>query len=549
MSVLLVDTVAPPAPPVGLTATVSGQQVTLAWRDAQNLISNPSFEVDTAGWGNVGLTRMERLTGAGSYPFSGVANLFTENTVGGDNYAVWTLPAGAVLDSLKGKTMTLSAYVHKVGGWSNAGGPPAGSDRSLMLSAGAGGFVDAQQSAVPFDALTRVSVTMTVPTTATVLEARLYNGGIGHIHWDAVMLHEGSTPLAYDAISYSAYRDGVQIYAGTATGYVDAPLIGTWVYTVSATNDGGESARSTPVTASVTLGIVIAASASVPGLNATHIWYPAGGGPSVVINPAPAGVLPRTRLTGEIAGWGNPPPGDDRRTVPVGRVLAERQLRSGRHGKTLTYQGVVEARTDLELRNVTGALSRAFGDPNMGEGRMLVEPWDGRPSVEYYARVTGYDCPEATPSRSALGRASRGAERGFTLQVHLSRGRMFSTTQSLVSAVANQTDLALTVGGNAPTEPIFTLQNGIAATDDLMELQGFLRLGFLLLPDANGLQINFATRTIRNAAGTVERRGYLDRADASWWSNGNVGLNPGARTVKRKAGRGSWTIQWQDAWW
>lgn len=288
--------------------------------------------------------------------------------------------------------------------------------------------------------------------------------------------------------------------------------------------------------------------AAVPGLNAQHTWYPAGGGPAVVLNPPPAGTLPRVRLAGEIAGWGNPPAGDDRRTTPVGRVLAERPLRSGRHGKTLTYQGVVEASSDLELRNATGALSRAFGDANMGEGRMVVAPWDGRPPVEYTARVTGYDCPEALPAMAALGRRSRGSERSFTLQVHLSRGRMFATAQRQVDAAAGVTDLAVDVGGNAPTEPIITLRNDVAATDLVTHLALNRSLGFLLLPDANGLGIDFATRTIFSINGN-ERRGYLDRANASWWSGGTVGLTVGSQTVRRAAGRGSWTIQWRDAWW
>jgi hypothetical protein len=261
----------------------------------------------------------------------------------------------------------------------------------------------------------------------------------------------------------------------------------------------------------------------------------------------PRGVLPRVRLIGEIAGWGNPPPGEDRRTTPVGRVLAERPLRSGRHGKTLTYQGAVEARSDIDLRNVTGALSRALGDPNMGEGRMVVEPWDGRPAVEFTARVTGIELPEAYPSIAALGRRSRGFERSFTLQFHLSRGRMFSTVVRQVDAVAGQTNLVVDAGGNAPTEPTIFLRNDVAATDALEHRGLDLRLGFMLLPDANGLGIYFESRKIRNRFATAQRRSYLDPTDRTWWSH--VGLIPGTQTISRKTGRGTWTIQWRDAWW
>jgi hypothetical protein len=290
---------------------------------------------------------------------------------------------------------------------------------------------------------------------------------------------------------------------------------------------------------------------TVPGLNAQHTWHPAGGGPAVVINAPPTGTLPRTRLTGEIAGWGTPPPGEDRRTTPVGRVLAERPLRAGLHGKPLTYQGVVEASSDLELRNVTGALARAFGEANMGEGRMVVEPWDGRQPVEYMARVTGYECPEATPSRSALGRASRGFERGFTLQVHLSRGRMFSTVQKQVSAAAGAFSLLVNVGGNAPTEPTIELQQATAANDVVASqaVAGQVaRLAFSVLPDATGLRIDFATRKITSLNGN-ERRGSLIRSDASWWAGGQVGLIPGSYFLTRVADRGAWTVFWRDAWW
>jgi chitodextrinase len=380
------------------------------------------------------------------------------------------------------------------------------------------------------------AVSVTTPPAAPGGLTATVSGGQVTLAWGA----------STGATGYRAYRDGVLVYAGTATGYVDTRPVGTWVYTVTATGAGGES-RSAQVIAYVALTVVIAVDATPPGLNATHTWYPAGGGPSVVFNPPPAGTLPRVRLAGEIAGWGNPPPGDDRRTTPVGRVLAERPLRSGRHGKTLTYQGVVEARNDLELRNVTGALARALGDPNMGEGRMVVEPWDGRPAVEYMARVTGYDCPEAYPSMSALGRRSRGFERGFTLQVHLSRGRMFATAWRQVNAVAGQTSLTVDVGGNAPTEPIIYLYQDVAATDSVGS-RG-LRLGFLTLPDANGVAIDFAARTIQKANGNIDRRGWLDRADASWWAGGQVGLIPGSYPVTRSGARGSWIVKWKDAWW
>lgn len=163
----------------------------------RNLVTEPSFEAPLA-WTNVGgLGTMQRAGGA-NFRQVGAAGLYLANpAAGGDKYADFQIPAGATLDSIKGKTVTLSAYVYKVGGWSVGAG---GIDRTVLIADNAGSATSSTaMTSVPAGGavFTRVSATYTVSPAATVLDCRLYNGGIGDVYWDAVMLHEGATPLAY----------------------------------------------------------------------------------------------------------------------------------------------------------------------------------------------------------------------------------------------------------------------------------------------------------------------------------------------------------------
>ena len=272
-----------------------------------------------------------------------------------------------------------------------------------------------------------------------------------------------------------------------------------------------------------------------PGLNSTHTWLPAGGAPGVVLNSANREVWPRIRIRREIAGWGQPPAGEDRRDPLVGRPLREMPRTSLRRGKTLTYQGLVEARDDLTLRDMVGKLSAAFGDPLMGEGRMVVEPWDGRAAVDYTGRVTGFECPEAVPSRDALGRASRGYERSFTLQLHLAKGRLFSSAQTTVQSgqavdgVTPAADVARCVNrGTAPTEPKITITAN-RATETIHNVTTGQLLRFTGLATGGTLVVDFDTRTAtRNG---VSVRGNLDRTVSNWWRQA-VGLRPRLNEIK-----------------
>src|SRR3954447_11985615 len=90
---------------------------------------------------------------------------------------------------------------------------------------------------------------------------------------------------------------------------------------------------------------------AVPGLNGTHTWND-----DVVLNDRT--VWPRVKLN-RIPGLHTLPELEDQRDLPVG-AMGEIPRPSLTRGKSLVYEGTVEARTQVELEAFRSDLLQAF---------------------------------------------------------------------------------------------------------------------------------------------------------------------------------------------
>jgi hypothetical protein len=163
-----------------------------------NYVLNPSFATSTNGWTSSGLDGLARDTGIYHIP---QASLKLTSNTGGTAYAYYRVtdtpdPGNQDdLENLKGRTVTLSAWVQKAAGWAL----DSGDDIVISLTDGIQVSDGGSFAALQEDAWERVSVTLLVSDEATTLEARLHNGGDGIVYWDGVLLEEGGRVGGYFA--------------------------------------------------------------------------------------------------------------------------------------------------------------------------------------------------------------------------------------------------------------------------------------------------------------------------------------------------------------
>lgn len=156
-----------------------------------NYIRNPHFASSMDAWTGVGIDTVERVTND-FYISAGSAHL--DNVASGDNYIYHrvlssTLPGTLdELDALKGKFVTLSAWVKRGAGWALDGGD----NSTIALDDGVNVVKAGTMDTLAGGAWERQSVSMTIDSAATKVEARLYNGGTGEVWWDGVLLEVGT---------------------------------------------------------------------------------------------------------------------------------------------------------------------------------------------------------------------------------------------------------------------------------------------------------------------------------------------------------------------
>jgi hypothetical protein len=257
------------------------------------------------------------------------------------------------------------------------------------------------------------------------------------------------------------------------------------------------------MTVSITDGIL--------GLEARHNWV--YGTLTGTLNDL--STTPRSRLT-SIRGLHSLPDADDNRAPYVGRP-GEQIYPSHERGRTIVYEGVIEARSLSELRSAGRAQRKAFRR-RYSEGTMTATPhpaW-GTVSHWYAARVTDY---QSDDEQSRSPHSAYPYSRDFTLTLRQSDPRYYVTGLNSQSA-ANNVQVFCNNVGDAPSDPVIEIQGPIDYTDTITITRGdgiHLTFTHAIISTGDILVVDFKRRYVYEPASDTDYTGGLVISSSNWW--------------------------------
>lgn len=280
------------------------------------------------------------------------------------------------------------------------------------------------------------------------------------------------------------------------------------------------------------------------GLEGFHVWTPAND-PSLAItmNDLTPGATVHYIRFKRMPGFRALPEADDNRQPRTARV-GENVMPSMVRGKTFTVEGLIQAASMAELRQMEWAMSAALGERDL-EGTWSTLPHSAYGSQAAYwqaaMRVMQYEPDEefTIAPDAALG----------PYQLHFLLGMRMSDprwTWSAAPAAATGGGSATAVNlGNAPAEPIITV-SGAGTNVSIGNDQLNKGLRFEGMSGGGSLVVNFAARTATLAG--VDAAPYLDSYDSTWWDRGVPGLRPGSNDITQTGGSGL-SVAWRHTAW
>ena len=275
----------------------------------------------------------------------------------------------------------------------------------------------------------------------------------------------------------------------------------------------------------------------VPGLEGIHSWR------GFSLNNYHAVPMAVAKLR-KITGLHSRPDSDDNRE-PLKGHSGERVLPSQTRGKTVIYEGVLQAPTLDNLRQVAAGMRSAFGTTTAEDFIHVTVP-PARGGVSWYgqARVIDFTMDEEqTFPQQALPTPW---QRPFTITFRMSRGYWMSDPPQADSGVGNGTVLTRFNEGNFPADPIITF-SGPAALVNVERIGGPepRKLQFAELDDlaVARVQLDFGARTMWANTG-ADAGNRLVMAQSNWWDDGASGMRPGQNDI-RVAGVSSWELYYR----
>lgn len=220
-------------------------------------------------------------------------------------------------------------------------------------------------------------------------------------------------------------------------------------------------------------------------------------------------------------------------TGRIGEVKRRSQLR----GKNVTYSGVAKALNMPSMRAAVTLLRNDASNENDLTVAISPHPAWGTIALSYFAHPAAFTCDESWSSVE-IGSVPTVYQRPFVLTMRQHDPRYFALGDLVTVGAADGVAAAITAGGLAITEPVFTTASASATVDLENVTQGTL-LRLLGLPGGGALIVDFVHRTVTQGGDDVTA--YIDWSVSTWWDSDRYGVAPSAESL-RVTGAGAWTV-------
>lgn len=229
-------------------------------------------------------------------------------------------------------------------------------------------------------------------------------------------------------------------------------------------------------------------------------------------------------------------PESDQPTDPLTGRWGEVKRRSQLRGKNVVYTGQVNA-LDLDtLDQAVTALEAVCCDESDTTMDISPDPARGSLVLSALGHVAAFTCDDDLTGR-AVGDVPQWF-RPFVLTFRMRDPRFFAQATPVTVGAAAGVGVAITAGGNAPTEPVFVTASASGTVDVENTTQGTL-LRLSGLAGGGALLVNFPARAVTQT-GVGDVTGAIDWSASDWWDSDFYGVAPTAETVK-VTGAGVWT--------
>lgn len=275
----------------------------------------------------------------------------------------------------------------------------------------------------------------------------------------------------------------------------------------------------------------------VPGLEAYHTWNG-----SVVLNDRAA--WPRYRLK-RISGLRSLADPEDRRDKNFARA-GEVARSSVRRGKTVTYEGVIEGRSLIEMELADANLRGAFDSMEEGQMTITTDPAyapsvpSGASLVTLFFNARALSLEIAEEQTAAPFGENHGHERPFALALRLADPRLYlpqvgpANTPALAGGPPASATVTVTNVGDSGTDRVTVditgpITDPLLANDTLGKVIDTIA-GYAI-PAGHFLRLDFRDRSAMYDA-TTDHGDKIDLLNTDWWDRDTPGLAPGANTIR-----------------
>lgn len=273
----------------------------------------------------------------------------------------------------------------------------------------------------------------------------------------------------------------------------------------------------------------VAVADGILGKEAVHIWTPFTGAALALNN---LGATPRYMFE-TITGLHDLPDADNFRSNRIA-AIGELTHPSGVRGKTVVYEGVIQARNSQEMRAMSNAMRTAFSERSR-EGTMTAVPHVAYGS-EYHAYTARVESLKIDDSDIVIndGHPRSVYQRGFMLSLRQSDPRYYLPAHA-VSEESDSGSVNVTNIGSAHVDPIITI-GGAFGTTAIGRQGGPVLVVDLTTGDVEELVFDFWARTVTVNNGETDVSSQINVMSSNWWDALVEGIPKGDSLVSHVGG-------------